>query len=405
MSMDKQALEKQASADGDYPSIDWVARAKKLAPVIAGAGDRIEAGRRVPPDIMAALHDAELFRMCLPRSMGGGEAPPLTVMLTLEAIASADASTAWCLGQGLGCSRSAAFLDPAVAREVFGEPDAILSWGPPAGPVKAVAVEGGYRIAGKWRLASGIRNATWVGPSCPVYESDGTPRLDADGKPVAKNMLLPISSATVSDVWNVIGLRGTGSDSFAITDLFVPEAFTLVRDKAVDRREDGPLYRMLMTTFFGIGFAGVALGVARTALDSFIELAAEKTAANATMVLRDNPAVQRQVAQAEANLGAARSYLIDRVNAVWDSGLPPEDWPRDKRARLRLASTYAVNQARDIVAYAYQAAGSSAIFENNAFERRFRDVNTIAQQAQGQPVNMEQAGMALLGVEQTGSRI
>ncbi len=386
-------------------TVDWVARARKLAPVIAEAADRIEAGRRVPADIMSAMHDAALFRMCLPRSIGGGEAPPLTVMLTLETIAAADASTAWCLGQGLGCSRSAGFLDPAVAREVFGAPDAILAWGPANGTVKAIGTDGGYRVGGNWKFASGIRNASWVGPSCPIFEPDGTPRLDGDGKPAVKNMALPISSASLTDVWKVIGLRGTGSDSFTVDDLFVPETHSWVRDSPVDRREDGPLYRILMTTFYGIAFAGVALGIARATLDDFIRLAAEKTPTHATGLLRDNPAVQRQVALAEAGLGAARSYLIERIGAAWDCGLPPDEWPRDARARLRLACTYAVTQARDTVAFAYQAAGSTAIFESNPFERRFRDVNTVAQQAQGQPINLEQAGMALLGIERTGARI
>ncbi|MEE8332534.1 MAG: acyl-CoA dehydrogenase family protein, partial [Alphaproteobacteria bacterium] len=217
--------------------------------------------------------------------------------------------------------------------------------------------------------------------------------------------LLPISSATVTDVWQVIGLKGTGSNSFAIDDLFVPESHSLIRDQPIDRREQGPLYRVLMTTFYGMSFAGVALGIARTALDDFIRLAAEKSPSHAAGVLRDNPAVQRQVALAEAGLGAARSYLIERIGAAWDCGVPPDEWPRDLRARLRLACTYAVTQARDTVAFAYQAAGSTAIFESNPFERRFRDVNTVAQQAQGQPTNMEQAGMALLGIERTGARI
>ena len=97
--------------------------------------------------------------------------------------------------------------------------------------------------------------------------------------------------------------------------------------------------------------------------------------------------------------------MIDRINILWDSGKPREVWSVDKRARLRLACTHAVMQARDTVAFTYQAAGSTAIFENNPFERRFRDINTVANQAQGQPVNLEQAGMALLGTEQTGSRI
>ena len=382
-----------------------MARARALAPAIADAADRIEAERRVPGDIMSAMHDAELFRMCLPRSMGGGEVPPLTVMLTLEAIAAADASTAWCLGQALGCSRSAAHLDPAIARKVFGAPDSVLAWGPPNGPLKAVATEGGYRVSGKWKFASGIRNATWLGPNCPVFEADGRRRLDADGAPVSRNMLLPKSSATVTDVWQVIGLRGTGSDNFDIANLFVPEPFSFARDTALGRRENGPLYRVLMTTFFGMAFSGVALGIARTVLDAFLALAAEKTASHTTMVMCDNPAVQRQVALAEAALGSARSYLIDKITDAWYSDALPDAWPRDARARLRIACTYAVTQARDTVAFAYQAAGSSAIFESNPFERRFRDMNTVAQQAQGQPVNLEQAGMALLGAEQTGARI
>jgi alkylation response protein AidB-like acyl-CoA dehydrogenase len=391
--------------DNETSDIDWVARARALAPVLATAADRIESERRVPADIMASVHEAELFRMCLPRSMGGGEAPPLAVMQTTEAIASADASTAWCLGQGLGCSRSAAFIDPEIAREIFGPPDAILAWGPPDGSAKAVAVDGGYRVTGNWRLASGIMNATWLGPLCPVVEADGAPRLNAAGKPALRVMLLPASSATITDVWQVLGLQGTGSNNFTIDDLFVPDSYTFERDSAADRRENGRLYGILQTTFYGMAFAGVALGIARTALDDFIDLAANKKPSHAALVLRDNPAVQRQVAQAEANLGAARSYLIDRIKTVWESGEKPANWPVDQRARLRLACTHAVMQARDTVGYVYQAAGSSAIFAKNPFERRFRDINTVANQAQGQPTNLEQAGSALLGSQQTGSRI
>ena len=405
MNFGKQKLEERRYADAKSPAIDWVARAKGLAPVVEAAGERIESERRLPQDIMSALHDAELFRMCLPRSLGGGEAKLLTIMQTVEAIASADASAAWCLGQALGCSRAAAFLDHEVAQEVFGRRDAVLAWGPPAGSNKAVVVDGGYRITGKWRFASGILNADWLGPNCPVVEADGSPRLAPDGKPVMRCLLLPISSAEVTDVWQVIGLRGTGSNSFAVTELFVPEAFSFTRDSAADRREDGPLYRIPLTTYYGVAFASVALGIARTTLQSFIRLAADKTPHQNTMVLRENPAVQRQVAQAEANLGSARSYLIDMINAVWESGRLPEEWPLDDRARLRVACTHAVLQARDTVSFAYQAAGATAIFQNNAFERRFRDINTVAQQAQGQPVNWEHAGMALLGIERKGGRV
>ena len=405
MNIGNQELENQGNPSLGAATVDWVDRASQLVPIIESAVDRIESERRIPADVMSALHDAELFRMCLPRWLGGGETTPLTVFHVAETISAADASTAWCLGQALGCSRMAGFLDREVAREVFSRPDAVLAWGPPDGSANAVVVDGGYRVTGNWQFASGIRNANWLGPICAVVNPDGTPRLDEDGKPVHRSMLLPIDSATVTDVWQVIGLRGTGSDSFAISDLFVPEAFFFRRDGAADRREDGPLYRLAMTTFYAITFAGVALGIARAALDAFFILAAEKKPSYWSTVLRENPAVQRQVAEAEANIGSSRSYLIDMVDSAWHSGHAPDAWPLDSRIRIRLACTHAVIQSRTAVEFAYQAAGSGAIFESNPFERRLRDINTAAQQAQGQPINFEHAGMALMGLEQKGGRV
>ncbi len=391
--------------DQDLSGVNWVDRAKALVPVINEAAGRIDTERRIPPEIMSAMHDAELFRMCLPASMGGGEASLLTIMETVEEIASADASTAWCFGQGLGCSRTAAFVKPEIAREVFGPPNSILAWGPPNGPIRVVAVEGGYRVTGKWKFVSGVRNATWLGPFCPVFNADGSPSLNEKGHQIRRNMLFPASSANISDVWRVIGLKGTGSDNFDVEDLFVPEAFSFVRDSAEDRREAGQLYHITLTTFYGVAFAAVAMGIARTALESFVALAATKKPNHSTMVLRDNPAVQREFAQAEANLGSARSYLVDRLSTVWDSNEMPDSWSLDDRARLRISCTNAILQARAAVAFAYQSAGSDAILEANPFEQRFRDINAVAQQAQGQPTNFEHAGSALLGVEQMGGRV
>lgn len=385
--------------------IDWVARAEAVAPVIVAAIPRTEAERKVPADVMAAMHDAGLFRMAIPRSVGGGEAPILEFLQAIEVIAGADASAGWCLGQGMGCSRSAAFLDPEIAQEVFGPKDAVLAWGPPAGPARAIAVEGGYRLSGKWQFASGIMNATWVGPNLPVFREDGERQLDADGKPETRCMLIPRSQVKLNDVWQVVGLRGTGSNGFEVEDLFVPEGYSFIRDSAHFRREDGLLYHIPLTTYYGMAFASVALGVARPALDAFVELSATKIANHTTMVLRENPAVQREFAQAEAGLGSARAYLHERIRLLVDSGLKPADWSKADRARLRLASTNALWKARDAVSWAYQAAGSAAIFDKNPFEKRLRDINTVCQQAQGQPVNFEHGAMVLMGLDLPGGRV
>jgi len=235
------AMKETKIAQGKSGStVDWAARARALTPMIEAASDRIEKERQVTPDVMAALHDAQLFRMLLPREMGGGEADPVAFMEVIEAISAGDASVGWCLGQGLGCSHAAAFLAPAVATEIFGESNSVLAWGPPSG-AKAISVEGGYRVSGRWRFASGSPHATWLGGHSLVCEADGTPRKDDKGRPILRTMLFPKAKAKIYDVWNVLGLRGTGSNDYEVKDLFIPSAYTTWRDSVPDRTHKGPL--------------------------------------------------------------------------------------------------------------------------------------------------------------------
>ncbi len=384
---------------------DWVERARDLAPLIAAGSERTERERRVPDDVMAALHDVELFRMCLPVSLDGGEATPHAVMEVLEVVAAADASTAWCLGQALGCTFAAAYLESKAARDVFGARDAVLAWGPTAPTAKAIAVDDGYRLTGQFRFASGSRNASWLGGHCAVHEPDGTCRADADGKSVVRTFLFPYDSAEISDVWQVIGLRGTGSDDYAVNDLFVPDAYTFIRESAADRREHWPIYRIPLITFYGIAFAGVALGIARAMLGEFVTLAAEKIPYRATAVLRDNPVIQTQVAYAEWQLSASRAFLVEMVERTWETACAGENFPLDQRTRLRLAISYAMNQAREVVEVMFRAAGTNAIFEDGPFERRFRDMQAVSQQSQASQSNFASAGQALLGLDPSGGRI
>ncbi len=386
-------------------NVDWVARAKTLAPVIAKAAERTERDRRVPADVMAAMHEAEIFRLCLPRSLGGGEADLRTVIEVLEIVAGADASTAWCLGQALGCSLAAAYVAPETAREIFGAPDSVLAWGAANTTARAVAAGGGFRVTGEWPFASGIRNATWYGAHVLVDEADGSPRLGPDGKHIRRTMMWPRASSTVTDVWRVIGLEGTGSDNYSVDDLLVPDRFVFIRDAESERREAGPLYRFNLTTFYGAAFAGVLLGIARPALDSFVELASGKVAGGTTRRLAENTSIQEQVAKAEARLRSARAFLMEMVAEVWEIVREGRDFTLDERARLRIASTHAMTEARDVVEFAYRSAGAGAILRDNPFERRFRDMNAAAQQIQGQPSNMEQAGQVFLGMKGPFTRL
>jgi alkylation response protein AidB-like acyl-CoA dehydrogenase len=377
---------------------DPVRRAQQLRSLIEGSAPAIEQGRQVTAEVQAALHAAKLFRQYLPRSYGGEEAEPATFVAVVEEIAKADASTAWCVAQASGCSLAAAYLEPDVAREIFGAPDAVLSWGPVGQKAEAKIVDGGYRFSGTWPYASGSRHAQWLAGHCPIVDADGKPRLWPDGKPMERTLLFPKSSATVHDVWHVVGLKGTGSDSYTVTDVFVPEPYSFTRESANDRRENGPLYRFTSYQLFGASFAGVALGIARAALDAFIAIAVSKVPMLAAKPLRESASVQLRVAQAEAQLQASRALMFQTLEQMWDTAACGEDFSMQQRAALRLAAVHAVHQCKEVVETAYHLAGGTAIFENQAFERRMRDMHAVTQQVQSQISNFEVAGQVLLGL-------
>jgi len=375
---------------------DYLRRARELAPGLVAAADQIEHGRELPEAVVDALVERGLFRLLLPRSLGGAELLPADFVPIIEEIAKADASTAWCLNQASGCSMTAAYLERDAACEIFGGPRGILAWGP--GPGTARVVNGGYRVSASWSFASGSHNATWLGCHVPIVEADGTPCLHAGGSPVVRTMLFPKSSAKMTDIWHVIGLKGTGSDRFSVEDLFVPEQHSATRDDDT-RREKGLLYRFSSLQLYAAGFAGVAMGIARGMLDAFVELARDKVPFRSGGALRDNHLIQSQVAQAEARLSAARAFLLGSLEEITGDVACVGHITLDQRMTVRLASTFAIHQSLQVVDTAYHAAGSSAIFEENPFERRFRDMHTVSQQLQGRQEHFETVGQYLLGLD------
>jgi alkylation response protein AidB-like acyl-CoA dehydrogenase len=383
--------------DEQNKPVDWVARARALAPLIEAAGDRIEAERRIVPDVVAALHEAGIFHMLLPPAMGGGGADIVAFNQVIEAVAAADASTAWCLGQQIASTQAAGYLDPKIAREVFGPPHGAVAWGPPSGATAQVS-DGGYVVNGRWRFASGSGHCPWIGGHAAVIERDGKPRRDDKGQAVLRTMLFPKERAVWTDIWHTLGLRGTGSNQYEVKDLFVPDAYTTWRDQPSDRTDDGPLYDIPLLTLYGIGFCGVGLGLARASLDAFMTLAAGKTGRAGRGVMRDNPVIQSEVAKVSGGLHAARAFLRDMLEEIWDAA-NKDGATLEQRARLRLAITGALDQSVRVVDFAYTAAATSAIFNGSPFERRFRDMHTVTAQGQAHMSNFESAGQALFGLE------
>lgn len=376
-----------------------ISRAEAVRPAVEAASNEIEETRRLPPALLAKLHEAQLFRLLLPRSSNGIETDPVTFFHVIETIARGDASTAWCLSQAGGCAMSAAYLDLPVARAIFGDdPRAVLAWGP--GPkVRAIECEGGYKVTGVWAFASGGRHATWLGAHCPIFKANGSPRLDENGRQQERTMLVRTGDVQWTDIWNTVGLRGTASDQFALDDFFVRADHSITRDFELECREAGPLYRMGAGTCYQVGFAGVACGIARGALDCFLDVARNKVPRGLKSPLRDNAVVQSNLAQAEVNLRAARAFVLQSMASIWKDLSAGNKITIEQRITVRMAATNAIHKAKDAVDFAYNAAGATAIFENHPLQRRFRDIHTVTQQLQGRLSHFETVGAWMMGAD------
>jgi alkylation response protein AidB-like acyl-CoA dehydrogenase len=343
--------------------------------------------------VASALIENGLYKSLLPKNIGGFESPPMVFMEMLEEIAKTDASTAWCVGQCSVVGMTAAYLDADIAHQVFGKPGDIAAWGAIAHAVQAVP--GGYTITARWDFASGMRQANWLGAHVQVLEADGTTRMRPNGTPEIRTILFPASSATVHDMWNVIGLCGTGTDSYSVENLFIPDNFAALRDDFSALREKGPLYGITTYSMFGLGFGAVSLGVARATLDAAIDLARKKHSVGIA-AMKDNSAVQGLIGRTEAKLRAARAYHFSTASNAWQEILNTGKLSEQGRAAIRLSATYTIHQSAEVVETAYHMAGATAVFKSNPFERRFRDMHAIWQQIQSRDNHYEDVGKMIL---------
>jgi alkylation response protein AidB-like acyl-CoA dehydrogenase len=338
--------------------------------------------------------------MLVPRSLGGEELSPVEYVQAIEEIAKADASTAWCVAQTSVCATISKCLQPDTAAEIFKQdPRGVLAWGPQNKAAKAVAAPGGYRVTGSWPFASGSKHATWLAAHAAVYEQHEQPRRDATGAPVEMTFVFPRELATFKDVWHVIGLKGTGSNTYSLNDVFMPEqrGISALARVSAERREHGPLYSFTVYQLFGSSFAAIGLGIARSMLDDFVALAQAKTPTGQVSLLRDNAVIQSQVGVAESQLAAARVFFLHGVERIWRAACADAITIED-RVQLRMAAAHAAHTARQVADAAYHAAGATAVFASNPFERRFRDIHAVSQQVQSHFSIFEVIGRHFLGL-------
>jgi indole-3-acetate monooxygenase len=373
---------------------DPVARARALGPALEAAADTIERTQEIPEPLLGQLHEAKLFRMLLPRSVGGDQVEPWVYMRAIEEIARCDGSVGWNTFVANSSALIAPYIPLEAARTIYSDPRGLIAWGPP-NQHRAIAAPGGYRVTGEWHFASGSRQANWMGAHCQVVEPDGSLRLNRFGRPTVRTLLMPKDRVTPIRDWNTLGMRGTASEGYSITDVFVAEEFSGTREDPTLRRDRGPLYAFTTQGLYAVGVAGVALGIGRAMHESFMALAVEKAPRNMGR-LADNPVVQAMVAGHEAALGSARAYLVDILKECWAGADDIEPLGSADRARVRLGCSQAIRAALDVTDAVYKAAGTSAIFLGTPFERRFRDIHTLSQQIQSREAHFETVGKVML---------
>jgi alkylation response protein AidB-like acyl-CoA dehydrogenase len=379
-----------------------LAAAVALRPAILAARDQIEQERCLPPHLVRELKQAGVFRMTMPRNWGGTELDPLSQLRVLEEISYADGSVGWCATIGCDTGYFSAYMGQAAARDMF-DVDMVTGGNLARTVGQARRVSGGYRVTGRWPFASGCRHADWMLASCLVYDDD-VQAISADGVPITRVCFLPPGQCRIIDTWHTIGLRGTGSHDFSVADEFVPEEHSFDYQSLKPMRPE-PLYAF--PAFIAGKFGAVPLGVARAALDAAVELACRSHARpliKGDKFIPRHPAIeegfmQAGIAQAEAMIGSARSYLYDQTAQVWQhlvSGHRPS--PADV-GRYTLAYVNAYRTCREAVDQVYCLAGAAAIFSTSPLDRLLRDMHTMAQHVLAGPQSFEMAGRMLLGAE------
>jgi alkylation response protein AidB-like acyl-CoA dehydrogenase len=370
--------------------------ARNLAPVIRSCADQIEADRELPRPLFDALADAGLFLLALPRALGGAELDLPTYVEVLEEIGKADASTGWIVNQCAVFATYAARMPRDVARLIWIDTARSVVANTPTPTAQAIVVPGGYRVTGRQGFSTGCRHAAWLAARAQILEN-GRLRLQ-DGQPEQRYLFVPVAEVELPDTWHVRGMRGTGTHHFAVTEVFVPAERTVLQAGA-PLLETGPLYQIPRTLLFGSGDAAVALGVARSCLAAFFELAGTKTPRAMQATLRDQPMVQAAVGHAEAHLRSGRAFLTEAVDEIWAEATSTGTTTQERRAVLRLATTHAIRLAVQVVDTVYNAAGVTAIYEGNLIQRHFQDIHVISQHLQGRLSHYELVGQHWLGLK------
>jgi alkylation response protein AidB-like acyl-CoA dehydrogenase len=391
--MPQTAIRKAVDAD------ELLRRVGDLGPLIRKHAPEAERNRCLSAAVVDAMREADLYTMARPKAYGGLELDPVSSFRVVEEVARHDSAAGWNLNLSTAGDYIPAWLPDDGAEEVLTTPRLILGASFNPNPGGAVAVDGGYRVNGQWRFVSGCQQAAWFILLCPLIDGD-KPVLDEQANPTMLFVFLPAAQVTIMDTWYTLGLRGTGSHNIEITDQFVPDrrAAALAPLTQPGSAFTGPLYRLTIWPPIAL-LAPPALGIARASVDDFVELARGKTPSFTGTTLADRQVVQRQIAQADAHVRAGRAFLHHVFEDAWNAAVRGAPIELDRKLIMQLATSHAVAAAAAAVDLVHAAAGTSAIRDEQPFQRHFRDLHTLTQHAFSSAQRFESVGALMLDTE------
>ncbi|MEW6474906.1 MAG: acyl-CoA dehydrogenase family protein [Actinomycetota bacterium] len=350
------------------PDTDLIDAAREIAPLIREHSQETERERRLSQVVLKALHETGLLRMTTPRSLGGLETDPVTRALVVEEIGRHGSAAAWTLENPLDWAFLCCRLPDEGAEEIYSGGAGILIAGQFGRPLNATSTNGGYRISGRAPFVSNCYDADWILSTVLVDDNDEM-----------RMVYFPSEECEIIDTWDVMGMRGTGSNDISVTDVYVPRSrtFPMVPDFEPGSHYRGPLYRLPVVGPAASGIPTPMLGVARRALDEVTELARTKTPVESSGLLKERSWAQIQLGRAEAILRSGRLLLLDTLSEAWRRCIDGETHSLEQKADILLAMTHAMSSAVQAVELACSIAGTTAFRATSPLERCFRDVQTL----------------------------
>ncbi len=382
---------------------DLIDRARKLVPVLAERAPRQTAARRILDETMADMKQAGFFRILQPRRWGGYEMEPGVFFDVQRVLAEGDVSVAWVHGVVGVHNFHMALFDDRAAAEVWSEDSDILVASPYA-PGAAVPVEGGYRLTGRWKFSSGTEHCNWIFLGGVIDRGTSNASfLELD----FRTFLLPRRDYTIVDTWNVIGLRGTGSQDIIVDGAFVPEHRTHRMSDAVRGTNPGGavntgvLYRYPYWQVFLRAVSTAAIGGLQGLVNAFVDYGSKRVSVTGAKTVFD-PDATLALAEAQAAIDEMVGTLHRNFAKMAVYAERGETVPAAERLLYKFQCTSVPKRCLDLALPLFKAAGGSGIFDSQPFGRFYTDLLAMINHAGNQyQIGGRNWGGVMMGLENT----